>query len=418
MNTRALVANVVVAFALLLRPAVAEEVVELIPDQRPGLGASNIFAPFTSLFLGPSYWYKAREIRVETVPPGAALDLFYIRASFQKGYEQATAPVTVRLPSRVEAGKRDIVTIRALLDGYQQQEVRVPVRSRQTEVLIELAPLANSLVALTHTYLAGRGTLAFLTREQLAFRVQKRDDGFSVVLNETALADVGLKETIAGIRSPLVQSLEPQQLGEDLLVRVTLAESAQGGAVEARTRQTYDPVRGLHTFAIDLVPPDGGAEAVQRAKAALARIRSADVSGCSLVYDSALREQLETAALSRALAADGSFTDPYLREAMKRLGQLSADGVVELVDGSRYRVSAPIELMAASTQSAEVIGYLALLRRFVAELEPRASRRQTLHGLISPELAGDRFDAIADAAEARERRCLGGGGGAGAGERL
>lgn len=404
MSALTIVLSLLTAVCWLPQMAGAEEVVELIPSQRPGLSATNVFAPLTSLVLGPGYWYKNREIRVETVPPGADLDLFYIRASFQKGFEQATAPVTVRLPSRVEAGKRDIVTIRALLDGYQQTEVRVPVRSRQTEVLIELEPLANTLVAVAHTYLAGRGSLAFLTKEALAFRVQKRDDGLSVVLNGTSMASTA-EGTIEGVASPLVQSLTAQQLGEDLMVRVTLPDAGRDDAFEFRTRQAHDAVRGIHSFALDFVPKDGGVESVDRAKAALARIGASDVGGCSLVYDTALREQLGIADLTRALSANGSFTDPYLREAMKRLGQLSRDGVITLTDGSRYRASAPIELVAAASQSAEAIGYLALLRSFVAELEPPESRRQTLRGLLSPELSVARFDAVADTAEDREISC-------------
>ena len=52
------------------------------------------------------------------------------------------------------------------------------------------------------------------------------------------------------------------------------------------------------------------------------------------------------------------------------------------------------------------MGYLALLREFVAELEPGAFRRQALRGLIAPELGSSRFDAILDDAEQRERSCL------------
>ena len=61
--------------------------------------------------------------------------------------------------------------------------------------------------------------------------------------------------------------------------------------------------------------------------------------------------------------------------------------------------------MAAANQSAEATGYLAILRSFVAELEPPESRRQTLRGLIAPELAVERFDAISAAAESREQSC-------------
>lgn len=406
---RSSVISSVLGVGLLLCSAVsAEEVVELIPQDRAGLSPTNILAPFASLVMGPGYWYKAREIHVETVPTGAVLDLFYIRASFQKAYEQTESPARIRLPSRVEAGKRDIVTIRALLDGYQQQEIRVPVRSRQTKVVIELAPVPNSLRAVAHRFLAGRGTLAFLTTEALTFRIQKSADGFSVVLNGTGVG-VGANETMTGVTSPLVRELRPQQLGEDLVVRVVLMEAAQNDAIEVRARQSYDPVRGEHKFALDLVPADGGVESVHRAKAALARIRSKAVTGCSLVYDHSLREQLDLAELSRALSPDGSFTDPYLREAMKRLGQLSDGGVITLTDGTQLVAAAPIELMAAASRSAEAVGYLAVLRSFIEELEPPESRRQALRGLVSPELPVARFGAVADVAETAEQRCRAGG---------
>jgi len=396
-----------IAFGLLMpQPAGAEEVVDLVPDERASWGAANIFAPITGLFLGgPGYWYSARKIEVETVPPGALLDLFYVRASFQKRYEQAEAPVTVLLPSRVEAGKRDSVTIRALLDGYRQEEVHLRVRSRQEKVVIELSLLPNSLLAVTHTYFAGRASLAFLTKEALTFRVQKGSDGFSVVLTETGTPS-GAGRAVAGLSSPVVRAVGARQLGEDLVVRVVLTDRAVDDELDLRSRQAFDPVRDVHTFALDLVPADGGIEAVARAKAALARIRRHDVTGCALAYDSALREQLDVAALARALVPAGSFTDPYLREAMKRLGQLSPGGVITLTDGSKFHTAAPIELMAALSRSSEAVGYLAMLRKFVDELESPESRRQTLRGLVAPELAAERFDVVADSAESRERSCL------------
>ena len=165
------------------------EVVELIPTERSAWGATNLFAPITGFFLGgPGYWYSARRIEVDTTPPGAALDLFYVRGNFQKGYEQADAPATIVLPSRIEAGPRDSLTIRALLDGYRQKEVHVRVRSRDTKVHIDLDPLPNALVAMTHGYFAGRTTLSFVTKESLSFRLQQASDGFTVVLTATGKA--------------------------------------------------------------------------------------------------------------------------------------------------------------------------------------------------------------------------------------
>ena len=107
----------------------------------------------------------------------------------------------------------------------------------------------------------------------------------------------------------------------------------------------------------------------------------------------------------RALAMKGAFTDPYLRAAMKRLGEVSPDSEVVLIDGTIYRTWIPLELAAAASQAAEVKGYLVLLRRFVAELESSPYRRETLRGLIAPEVSPAGFEAMMDEAEAAEQRC-------------
>jgi hypothetical protein len=392
--------------SLLVAAAASAEVVELIPKDRPAWSATNLFAPITGLFLGgPGYWYSARKLEIDTTPPGAVLDLFYVRINFQKAYEQTDAPATVVLPSRIEAGPRDSVTIRALLDGYRQSEVHVRVRSREEKVHIDLEPLANSLIAMTHNTFGGRTTLNFVTKEALTFRLQQATNGFTVVLTATGKAP-GADDTLQGVRSSVLESVKAQQLGEDLVVRVSLTEAAREKKLETRSRQSFDPVRGVYAFALDLIPPEDGETPVQRAQAALRRIGPEAVSGCAQEFDAALREQLDPSALARALAPTGGFTDPYLRAALKRLGEISPDGELALVDGSRFRASIPIELSAAASQADEVRGYLAMLRRFVAELEPESDRRESLRGLIAPELGVAGFDTVMNAAELREQQCL------------
>jgi hypothetical protein len=400
------------AFCVGAAPAIASDplddeydVVELIPDEAPSWTPNNLFAPITGLFMGgPGYWYANRVVEIETSPPGAVLDLFYVRRNFQKRYEQADSPVRVILPPRIEATSRDSLNIRALLDGYRQREVRVGVRSREDRVVIDLSPLPNSLVAFSHTYFAGRGSLNFLTRENLTFRLQQTGDGIGVVLTETGQTpEAG--EAMQGAQSMLVNSIKGQQLGEDLVVRVALSERGQGEDFETRSRQSVDPVRDLHVFALDLVPSDGGAADIERARAALARIGNADVSGCALEFDSVLRDELDPAALARALTPNGSYTDKFMRAAMRRLGEVSTGGVIRMRDGSEFRGSIPIELMAAATQPAEAVGYLALLRRFVDELEPEAFREHTLRGLIAPEVSPARFEGMLANADRRETAC-------------
>lgn len=382
------------------------ETIELIPEDRAGWSATNLFAPITGLFLGgPGYWYSPRKVKIETTPPGAALDLFYVRRNFQKGYEQADAPVEVLLPSRVEAGPRDSLTVRAFLDGYQQKEVSVRVRSRTEKLLIELEPLANSLVAVTHLYFGGRSSLSFLTKEALTFRIQDRGSEYSLVLLETGFGPEA-EAAMASVHDALVASLRPQQLGEDLVVQVGLTEAARG-ELEVRQRQDYDPIRRLHSFTLDVAPRDGAGNSVQRARQALARIEPSDVSGCAQRFDAELRGQLDRSALARALTPQGSFQDPYLRAALKRLGELSPGGTVTLVDGTKYRTTIPLELSAASSQAGEVLGYLAMLRSFVAELEAEPHRRATLRGLVAPEVGPAEWERMIDRAEQAEQRCRG-----------
>lgn len=385
------------------------DVVDLVPEEPPKWSPTNLFAPITGFLLGgPGYWYSPRVVEIETTPPGAVLDLFYVRRNFQKRYEQADAPVRVILPSRIEATDRDTLTVRALLDGHRQEEIQVLVRSRTERIMIDLAPLPNSLLAFSHTYFAGRGSLSFLTREALTFRLQNGEKGFNVVLTETANTPEA-DEMMRGVESPAIEGLEAQQLGEDLLVRVALTELGRSDAFETRSRQWVDPVRGLHVFSLDLVPRAGDDPGRQRARTALAQISSGDVTGCALEFDAALREGLESAALARALTPNGAYTDNYLRAAMKRLGEVSPDGLIRMRDGSRFRGSAPIELMAAASQPHEALGYLALLRRFVALLEP-GSNPSALQGLIAPELSPERFRVVLDEAARRERSCSGSGG--------
>jgi hypothetical protein len=399
--------SLILTAILLSSPAWGEderEIIDLVPDERAGWSATNLFAPVTSLFLGgPNYWYGERVLEIDTTPPNAVLDLFYVRANFQKRFEQGEAPARVLLPPRVEAGPRDSVTIRVLADGYRHKELSVRVRSRESRIQIDLDPLPNSLVAVRHIYFAGRATLSFLTQEALTFRLQNNADGFSVVLTETANSPHA-EETLEGVEDGLIESILARQLGEDLVVQVALHEGSVDG-MDVRSLQDYDAIRALHSFTLNLVPSDRGAGAVRRARAALARLRSHDVQGCALGFDTSLREQLDPAELARALAPRGAFTDPYLRAAMKRLGELSPNGAVVLNDGTRYRVAVPIELSAAWNQASEVRGYLALLRSFVAALESPAYRTPTLRGLVAPEVGAVRFQTILDTAEKRERSC-------------
>ncbi|HVP31114.1 MAG TPA: hypothetical protein VMW35_18345 [Myxococcota bacterium] len=380
------------------------ETIELAPHGRADFGLKSVGAPFASLVTGPGYWYDKRKIEVDTSPPGAALDLFYVRANFQKRYEQTTAPATVVLPSRVDAGPRDSITIRAYLEGHKIQDVTLPATSAGQKIMIDLSPLPNRLDGVSHTYLAGRSELSLLTKQVPSVRLQEREGGITVVLNETASSPEATA-AMQGIASPLIASISGQQLGEDLLLRIEWTAQAKASKPEIRSRTGDDPGRGLHVFSLDV---SGGATGGTReaAIAAIARIGPADVGGCALVFDAALRDALDPEGLARALAPKGSFTDPILRATMRRLGEVSPGGQVASADGARYQPAVPLELEAALGEAASVKGYLAALRAFARDIDGD-QWRSTFHGLVAPELGEPEFDAALAAAEAREKACRG-----------
>ena len=154
-----------------------------------------------------------------------------------------------------------------------------------------------------------------------------------------------------------------------------------------------------------MIPADGGVELVTRARQTLAGIKPEDVRGCAAAFDASLRRALDPAALSRALAPKGAFTDPYLRAAMKRLGEVSPGRHIAMIDGSSFDPANPIELAAAMSQPAEARGYLALLRTFVNDFEAGEHRGETLRSLLAPEIGSARFSEILEGAEAAERSC-------------
>ena len=377
------------AVTALPRAAGAEERVELIPDEKAGWSPSHLFS-----FMRGGY-YSDRTLRIETSPPGATLDLFYVRASFQKRFEQAAAPVTVVLPKRSDAGKRDSVTIRAALDGYRMETVHVNVRGDQDEVLIELQPLPNALAGVAHTYFAGREGLTFLTRVPAQVRVQKGADGFTVVLTQTSL-EGRVAAVLDGMKSPLVERVESHQLGEDLMLQVKLAPGHDPKNLELRSRESQDTVRGLYRYTIDI----GGGGNVERARSALGSIGSGDVTGCAASFDDALRRKLDPEQLARALSPRGDFTDPYVRAALRRLGEISPGSVIRMEDGSAFRPGVPIELAAAGSQAASAKGFLALLRAWVRILEPPAHRSEALRSLVAPEMDRVGFAKALAAADA------------------
>lgn len=381
------------------------DVVDMTPDKPPSWSFRYLGAPVVALFRGPDYVYAPRHVDIETTPADGFLDLFYVRSGFQKRFEQAESPVTVILPSRLEAGPRDAFTVRAFADGYRPKSVTIRLADRLGDVKIDLDPLPNRLEVVSHRYFAGRSSIDLLTPEALTFRVQQAEDGYALILNETAQSDAA-RDSVAAIRSPLIEEAYTQQLGSDLMIKLVLVDPTLREEVEVRSRQGYDAPRDLHEFSLDLMPVDSGTSSVADALDALAALSTADVIGCRLEFDDALRHELDAGDLARALRPRGAFTDRYLRAAMRRLGEVSVDGVVDFVDGAQLRPENAIELEMAIANAATAKGYLALLDAFVARLEADPVNRLTaLQSLLAPEWPADRFGSLLDRVRQRETEC-------------
>lgn len=380
------------------------DVLDFQPAAPPGFSMRDVFAPITGLFLGgPSYWYDERELVIDSTPSGAIVELFYIRSNFQKMYERAETPVTVILPPRIRSLARDALRIRAIVPGHRQMEIVRKIHTRDTEIIFNFDPLPNQLTSVAHRYFSGRGSLTFLTKELLSPRLQQQDESFAIFMAETGMAE-GVQEALGTIENSLIAESSGQQLGEDLAVRFTM-RPGMGERVDFRSRQAYDAAREVHIFAIDLVPVDGGADSVQRALAALPKLRASHITGCALDFDERLRSQLDAGSLSRALEPRGEFTDRYVRAAMRRLGEVSPDGVVRFQDGSAYRPAVPIELDASLSQAGAARGFLALLRTFSILLDGEHGD-EALRSLVAPELDVHAFGEVLDKAKETERKCL------------
>ena len=93
---------------------------------------------------------------------------------------------------------------------------------------------------------------------------------------------------------------------------------------------------------------------------------------------------------------------------MRRLGELSVDGVVDFEDGTRFRPTVPMELEMALSQPGGALGFLALLDAFVRGLEEGEAQVDALRGLLAPELDPTSFRATLGEARDAEDACRAG----------
>ncbi len=373
--------------------------IEFIPAEPVDWGIRNVGALITAPFLW-SYWYAPGSVSIETVPAHARLELFYIRANFQKLFRRVDPPVRLALPSRIMTTGRDALTVRVAADGYKTHEYTYDVTKVPHKLVLELEPLQNALRFLALTDLASRTTLTFRTDEEPEFRITKGHEqpGFTLSLRETANALEG-HEPLSGGR---VRLLEVTPVGEDLLIRI----ETDGQDSEARSKLAYDPIRKEHVFTLEILAPGARMPSPASLRRELEAISNAWDDPCLEAFARALRERLEDGVIERAHRSSGGIADLYRRQAMLRLGRADR-GRVRTGSGEMLRTGSPLELELALQGAADVRGYLGLL----GALARRQSDPETaLRSLIAPELRPSQFAPVYARAERARLACTSGSG--------
>jgi hypothetical protein len=384
---------------LLASPAAAQdgevETIELMPEEKAGWSLRNVAAGFSTVVVGPSYWYEDKELLVQTVPDGAQLALYYIRSNFQKRYERAVAPVRIKTPRRIHATDRDVVVVRAMLPGYLVVEQKFRVFDLPDEVLLQLAPLPNSLVFLGYTHIAGRSTITLRTSEEPELRISRPNgrNGFSLALTQTA-KKLDSDPTASGGH---IESIHVNQLGEDLVVSV----DTRRGDLELRSKSAYDPIRKEHAYVLDVMPKGTRMPTSNEIRREIEGVDFQPGSACDAAFEAVLRERLDGQVLARAFRPSGGIAEFYQREAMLRLGRTNT-GRVETLGGEGFRTGSSIELTAALQSAGEVRDYLALLGT-IARQQP--DPEGFMRALVAPEGNASEFAEIYAAALAARSQC-------------
>jgi len=381
-----------VALLLVLSAASASaqdaDCVEFAPDEATGFSIRNVGAAVSSVFGFWNYWYGENTVEIDSVPREAQLELFYIRQNFQKRFMRVEPPTKLCLPPRIMATRRDALTVRVNAPGFSTREWTFPVLDVPEKVVLTLDPLPNAMVFLGHTDLANRTTLTMRTLKEPEFRVSKSrgQAGFTLALAKTA-NKLPAAPSLSGGR---VKSVEVAQVGEDLLVKI----DTDAPDVEARSKQSYDPIRQEYLFLLDFVPQGERTPSLDEIQRDLERVAFTPADRCAGAMESALRGRLESEVIARAHRPTGGLADLYQRQAMLRLGRFD-HGSVQTTSGETLRTGNPLELEMALQGAGSVRGYLGMLAAF-SRTQPEAET--ALRSLIAPEMSAEDFAPIWSAA--------------------
>jgi hypothetical protein len=264
---------------------------------------------------------------------------------------------------------------------------------------MQLEPVPNALVSLSHAHIGDRTTLALRMTERPEFRVMRSrgSSDFSLVLAETATRLEASPLPSGG----LVRELAVTQLGEDLIIRV----QPEDPDVEIRSKENYDAIREEYLFILNLSREGSRPPSPERIRRDIAGGKFAVDDPCHLRFERALRDALDPDHISSGMRSTGTLAQLYRREAMLALGRLDR-GRVSTVGGERFRTGSSLELELALQNAALVEGYLALLGAYARTTEDPPT---ALRSLLVPDMAPTGFAPLYQSAENVWKECRRGG---------
>ena len=371
------------------------ERIDLYPPEHVMWTPRNVVAGVTSVIGLYGYWYRPKNVLIETVPADADVSLYYLRGNFQKRYERVAAPIVVELPSRIDSSSHDTFRYRVQKDGFLVVEDRFKVHDVPERLIVELAPLPNSLVFLGQTHLANRTTLTLRTTEEPQVRMAKGSNSksFTMALAETANKLDGTPD----LKSGFLNGVEIQQLGEDLLLRVAMTREG----LEVRSRSSRDPVRREHIITLDLIEPGTRMVTSGDIRRELAKVPYSGLGRCDARFEAVLRERLDPGVVTRAFRARAAVSEYYQKESMRKLGRLDT-GRVHSVSGETFRIGSPIEFEMAMQSAPTVRGYFGLLGVIARKQDDPVT---FLRSLLAPDMAPADFERVYRAANRAYRSC-------------
>lgn len=374
------------------RPTPLERsLVELVPDR-----TIRTDVPLPMTVLRPFHYFADRRLVIDSTPPGAELDLAYLRRGTQLMYRRGRAPLEVVLPTRLQSAPADRILVRSFLPGHERTHTSVDLSEVGDSLLVQLPPLENQLTDVAHGSLAGRSVLELRTREIPTVRLADDERGWTIVLVRTGLQPE-LAARIAALRDPRL-SFDARQLGDDLVLRI---DAGTRESLDLRHRSLADPVRGHVRSRFEIDGP-AAAGRVERLRAAVGGMTAAP-GDCDGRYEDALRNELSGGDLGAILGRDEHPYRATLRAALRKLADARA-GPLLTRSGDALSAATPLEFELAWSRSAEIDGYLTWLHELARRIDPSDDGASAFRSLVAPSWPPERFqDLLATAASARER---------------